>query len=320
VLISKTMHNFWRSYPSLVPMGLLVLGGCVGHLRDLTPHVFEPGTISTPLVEYGIAFSSDGSELYVARSSDPWGTPRLKSAIYHSVRKNGKWAAPKLASFSGTYNDGDPHLCPNGKTLYFTSDRPDVAAGNTSMDIWKVEREPGGLWGSPTRLDQTINSEADEYSPRTDVDGNLYFASAREGGYGQGDLYWAKRHPDGFGKPFNLGKTINSPTGEWNLEIDREGNILIFESSGRERNLSSYGDLYISFKFNEEWSIPQALTELNTTGSDLNPELAANDTMLYYASTDSLKGRISHIYAIDFEELCKRYKKIAVLPPDPGTE
>ncbi len=289
---------------------LLVMIGCKDELK---PQIFEPENISTKLVEYSPSFSNTGFEVYFAKSNDKWGTSGMKSSIYYSVKEDGEWSAPKLTSFSGQYDDSAPHISNNGKTLYFISKRPSKETKQISKDVWKVEKNENGTWEIPVRLNKSINSEKNEYSPRTDKFGNLYFASNRLGGYGQGDLYFAKKGKDTFSLPINLGNVINSDKGEWNLEINNDGNVIIFESSGREQNLSSYGDLYISFKLNNQWSIPQAIKEINTTGSDLYAELIEDDKLLYYTSSDSLKSTDTNIYSIEFGTIYKSYKKNAVL-------
>ncbi|MDH7445951.1 hypothetical protein [Aquimarina sp. 2201CG14-23] len=296
----------------IILSSLLILMGCTDESKQLNPSIFEPKIISTKSVEYSPTFSIYDSEVYFAKSNDKWGTRDMKSSIYFSVKKGGKWSIPKLASFSGQYDDSSPHLCNNGKTLYFISSRPLENAKYVSNDIWKVEKEANNTWGTPIRLNDVINSKDSEFSPNTDKFGNLYFASNRSGGYGQGDLYVAKKEKDTFGLPVNMGNIVNSNNGEWNLEINDNGDVLIFESSGREQNLSSYGDLYISFKSNDHWSIPQNIREINTTGSDLYAELIEKDTLLYYTSSDSLKSIDTNIYSIDFRDIYKKYKRNAI--------
>ncbi len=271
---------------------------------------FEPNIISTELVEYALSFSKDGKEAFFARSSDGWGQGKMKSAIYRSILRNDKWSAPKIASFSGQYDDSDPHLSSDGKVMYFVSDRPSDHSP-ISQDIWKVERNTRGEWGVPKRLDNPINSPNREYSPRTDDKGNLYFASDRDHGFGQGDLYMAD-HKDGkYAEPINLGKSINSKNGEWNLEVNGAGDMIIFEASGRPENVSGYGDLYISFKLKDKWSKPQNITELNTSGSDLYPQLVNDDSLLFYSSSKSIKSPDVNIYFVEFEQLRSKYKASA---------
>ncbi|MDT7831089.1 hypothetical protein RQM59_01790 [Flavobacteriaceae bacterium S356] len=303
---------------TLFKFGLLTLSSLFSYIscsnisKEPARRVFEDNNISTKSVELSPTFSSDGREVYFTRSTGKWGMGGGKSSIYYSVNKNGKWSTPKLASFSGEYNDGAPHLCANGKTLYFTSTRPVIGVEKASKDIWKVERGINNVWGSPIRLAFPINSERSEYSPSTDKWGNLYFASNRSGGYGQGDIYFAKKEKDTFASSVNMGAVINADSGEWNVEINDNGDILIFESSGRDENLSPYGDLYISFRLNNQWSVPQNMEELNTTGSDLYAELTHGDTLLYYTSSDSLPSIDTDIYVIEFDHIHKKYHKRAI--------
>lgn len=284
--------------------------------RNKNIFLFEPDNISTEVVEYSASFSTSGTEMYFARSNGKWGTGTMKSSIYFSVKENGKWSSPRLTSFSGQFDDGDPHLTRDGNALYFISQRPSGGA-KVSADIWLVKRDSKGIWGEPFKLDMPINSNSSEYGPRTDKNGNLYFASDRPGGYGQGDLYMAKLENGEFSKPINLGRTINSEKGEWNLEINGEGNLIIFEASQRPQNVSSYGDLYISYKQDNIWSVPQNIKELNTSGSDLFPQLTKKEKILFFTSSDSLKSVDTNIYFTKFRAIEKKYKRKAVFAKKP---
>ncbi len=300
---------------SIIILGVLlfVFGSCKNASIQFEPLVFEPKNISTESIEYAPSFSPSGSEVYFSKSNDKWGKGDIKSSIYYSIKKNQKWSKPKLAPFSGQYDDSAPHITNDGKTLYFVSQRPSEGLQQISLDVWKVERNKDDKWGIPIRLDSPINSLENEYCLRTDKHGNLYFASDRKSGYGQGDLYMVKKTNSGYGPPINLGNPLNTTKGEWNLEVNEEGNIIIFEASEREENLSPYGDLYISFKLNDNWSIPQNIKEINTTGSDLYPELIEDDNILFFSSSDSLESTQTNIYFIEFGSIYDKYKKNAVL-------
>ncbi len=278
----------------------------------LQPAVFQPGNISTEAVEYCSALSLSGQEFYFARSNDKWGMGDMKSSIYYSINNDDRWSIPVEVSFSGKYDDKDPHLTSDGRTMYFISRRPSMT-NQVSADIWMVEKDEMDKWGTPIRLNNPVNSQGNEYSPCTDNNGNLYFASDRSGGYGQGDLYMAEKVNGEFTVPINLGNSINSDKGEWNLDINGNGKLIIFEASQREQNLSSYGDLYITFKSNNRWTIPQNIKELNTTGSDLHPHLANNESTLFYTSSDSLKSTNTNIYFIEFKTIYDNYKNRSVL-------
>ncbi len=195
--------------------------------------------------------------------------------------------------------------------IYFVS-RGRENIDNSSSDIWMAQRNAEGIWSTPVKLGAPINSEQREWCPRTDFEGNLYFASDRKGGSGQGDLYISRMKEGKHQPPENLGKTINLTTGEWNLDISNEAEVLIFEASGRNENKSPYGDLYISFKKDNSWSVPQNLIEFNTSGSDLYPQFIEESGLLYYSSSDSLQSKNSNIYFMPFREGLEYYKKKAV--------
>lgn len=273
--------------------------------------IFEQNNISTDSVEYSSCFSSSGTELYFTRSEGKWGTGNMKSSIYYAAKNKDKWSSPEIAGFSGEYDDSDPHLTKDGNTLFFISKRPseDIPI---SADIWAVKKDKMGNWGIPFRLKAPINSEAREYSPRTDDMGNLYFASDRQNGYGQGDLYIAKTENENFSEAVNLGNSVNTENGEWNLDINGDGNILIFEASGRKENVSSFGDLYISFKSGDNWSVPQNIKELNTSGSDLYPQITNNGSTLFFTSSNYLKSVDTNIYYTEFAPIFKKYSALAI--------
>ena len=139
------------------------------------------------------------------------------------------------------------------------------------------------------------------------ANGDLYFASSREGGLGQGDLYVAKLNNGQYETPENLGNIINSDKGEWNLQLSSDGKILLYEASQRPANASPYGDLYLSFFENNSWSTPQNIKELNTTGSELNPILVNGDNLLIYTSTQFLKNTVPKLFSQDFQPILEKY-------------
>jgi Tol biopolymer transport system component len=107
------------------------------------------------------AFSADGTELFF--------TVKLPSRGRHVMltmtQKRGLWSAPTVLPFSGQYNDADPALSPDGKTLYFASSRPlSAAVHEKDWDIWPVDRTASG-WGQPRRLDAPVNTLATEVYP-----------------------------------------------------------------------------------------------------------------------------------------------------------
>ena len=197
------------------------------------------------------------------------------------------------AAFSGTYDYKDPFVSPDGAWLYFISDRPsDDTDEKADSNIWRYSLIKEG----PMEF-LSVNSEAEEYSPFITDSGALFFASDREGGYGQGDIYRADRLDAGFGPPALLGPNINSEFGEWNMWVAADESEMIFESSSRPTNISVPGDLYHSRRMPDGWTKAEPVTSLNSDGSDLMPRLHPDGDTLYY--TTAPLGGHARIVGVD---------------------
>jgi hypothetical protein len=93
--------------------------------------------------------------------------------LYKATKENGKWTAitPLSLTVSKSYSTNNPSIAKDGKTLYFSSNMP----GSIGTDIWKVEVNSDGSFGTPENLGNKINT-GDESSFISD-DNLLYFSS-----------------------------------------------------------------------------------------------------------------------------------------------
>lgn len=146
--------------------------------------------INSGMWESQPSFSSDGRTLYFVR-----GTP-LRSGIltgidifYSEIDSDGKFGqAIKLPSNINTAKDEQSvFIHPDNQTLYFASEGHVGMGGD---DIFMSKRNPDGTWGDPVNLGYPINTAANENSLLVAPSGRLaYFASSREGGFGELDIY-----------------------------------------------------------------------------------------------------------------------------------
>ncbi len=148
---------------------------------------FMKSNINTKYFESHLSVSNDNTRLYFA-SDRKGGYGGLD--IYVCKRlPNGEWSlAQNLGPVINTkYDDNAPYIHPDNKTLYFTS------RGHKNMggyDIFHAEWQEDGSWTAPKNMGYPINTTGDELSFYTSPDGKrAYYSSAKEGGFGEGDIY-----------------------------------------------------------------------------------------------------------------------------------
>ncbi|HVA97307.1 MAG TPA: flagellar motor protein MotB, partial [Bacteroidia bacterium] len=112
----------------------------------------------------------------------------------------------------------------------------------------------------------------------------LYFVSERPGGYGRGDIYVSKRiSSHEWGKPVNLGPTINTAEDEGGVFMAPDGKTLFFSSEGHN-SMGSY-DIFKSVLVNGKWTTPVNLGyPINTIYNDVSFVIASDGKTGYFAS------------------------------------
>lgn len=262
---------------------LLGLAGALSAARgtlSAQPVLFAPGVVSTPDYERSAAFTPDGDTVYfVKRSAEPY-----YSVICVSARVHGRWTTPRVAAFSGRYNDSDPAVSRDGRELVFMSTR------GGAPHLWIVHRAASGGWTAPEALPSPVNSDAAEMTPAFGPDGSLYFASARPGGAGSFDLYVTRRDGRGWTTPVSLGAP-NSPGFEIGPAVSPDGTLLVFMSAGRGDEMlgpgTSYsrGDLYASRKAGDAWGPPVHLpAPINSMAAECCPSFSPDGETMYFTS------------------------------------
>ena len=229
----------------------LAASGCASTPPQSAP--IDLARFQTNLPEFGLSEGPDG--WYLSRMDGPFGTD-AGTAFWRYPLGGGE---PVAARFGTDSNEGrDLAWDPVGSRGCFIR----------RNDIWCAGWDGDG-WQEARRLPSPVNSPGYEASPYYAPDGSLYFASIRDGGTGQGDIYRAVES-GGEWTVTELGPAINSPTGEWNLTLSPDGSMMVFEASGRATNRTNSGDLYLTCLVDGEWTPARPLSGLNTDDSDLD--------------------------------------------------
>ena len=112
-----------------------------------------------------------------------------------------------------------PALNKDETQLYFASDRP---GGFGSFDLYRVSIRSDGLFGNPTNLGASINTDKKEQFPYLDTENNLYFASNGHPGFGLLDIFVSKYDSGTYKKPDNLGLPVNSGYDDFSISFHSE--------------------------------------------------------------------------------------------------
>ena len=209
----------------------------------------EDGTISNILLlkeinskyhDGSVSISQDGSTMYFTSDSfrensfekDKASKLKLgRNNIFSAKFVNGKWDEITSLPFnSKDYSTGNPSISKDGKTLYFSSNRPGSIGG---VDIWKVAISESGSYGTPENLGKNVNTEGNESFPFITFDNVLYFSSDAKQGLGAMDVYKIDLTKNSEAK--NLGKPVNSEKDDFAFTINENKNIG-FVASNRNGN------------------------------------------------------------------------------------
>ena len=204
--------------------------------------------------------SSDGKILFFTACDREDGFGRCD--IYVSFLGAQGWSLAQNIgpSVNSPHWESQPSISPDGKDLYFVSNRP---GGQGKMDIWKSTLTPQGIFGEPINLGKTINTADDEMSPFIHTDNQtLYFASKGHVGMGDFDLFLSRRtHAlEKWANPENLGYPINTHEVENSLIVASDGLTAYFAS-----NKSGYGQEDIFW-----FELPESVQPNQVVGLELD--------------------------------------------------
>ena len=214
------------------------------------------GSVNTNSWESQPCVSSDGRELYfVSRRNG-------NADIYRSLRhSDGTWSEPQNlgAPINTKGTEMAPFLHPDGRTLYFSSDKH---IGMGGFDLFMSRRGEDGQWQQPVNLGFPINTSGDEINFFVAADGKTAFVSSqREGGNGGYDIY-----------TFELPEELRSDSANYLATVDvvelAPGDAVVLQNIQFEYNSSALTD--------DSQAGIEMLVEFLKRNPDLKVELAGH--------------------------------------------
>jgi hypothetical protein len=240
------------------------------------------GHVSSPMNDYNFSVDQAERRLVFARSEADFRNAR----IFTAERRRGRWqeAAP-IAFTDPRFSDTDPWLTPDGRTLYFVSDRPlPNRPDKRDLNIWRAALTASG-WTAPEPLGPEVNSPGPELGPELH-DGVLYFSSVRKGGRGGLDLYSARKTATGFTPATPFDSPFNSAESDSDVTFSADGKLAAFWRG------NGGGRVHISHRTATGWSQPAPLgADVNFGPFTFTPSFSRDGKRLRFASTAAREGQ-----------------------------
>ncbi len=196
-----------------------------------------PGSLNTEGQDAATSISPDGKQIFLFKN-DIEAESRGGDIYVSRLSSSGKWGAPKSMGkpINTTYAELGACSSPDGKTLYFTSERQ---GGLGSLDIWMVKRKTRIEWEKPVNLGNVVNTVEDEGGIFLAPDGKtLFFTSKGHNSMGGYDIFKTVLENGKWSTPINLGYPINTIYDDlcFSLSIDAQTGYI---SSNRKGGLGA---------------------------------------------------------------------------------
>jgi outer membrane protein OmpA-like peptidoglycan-associated protein/tetratricopeptide (TPR) repeat protein len=226
---------------------------------NITPQIESDGN------QYVSALSYDGNKLFLVMIDDSDGD------ILVSEYSGGRWNPSKSIGkpVNSKFFESHASLAPDGKTLYFTSNR---TGGIGGMDIYTSKQAETGEWSTPVNLGSSINTALNEESPFICNDGKtLYFCSQGHTTIGGYDIFVTQLQSDKtWSTPVALPYPINSTDDEdfFFPDLQNKGGYLtLYEADG-----FGDGDLYYVKEITEKEPVAEVKPVVEEVVAPVVPE------------------------------------------------
>ena len=176
------------------------------------------------------------------------------------------------------YQDYQPVLSRDGKTLYFTSTRPMAGSDPIRQNVWKANINDH--WQTPEIIEALVSPFWDGHGVELD-EGVLLFASARGGDDGMVDIFQATKTQKDF-----VITAVDALNG------DGSDNDMAYHYARKIRVFSRYDantkdiDLFTSQLSKTGWTEPEALENLNTSQWEMSPAFTPDGNYFLFKRGD----------------------------------
>jgi hypothetical protein len=157
--------------------------------------------------------------------------------VFNATAQFTDWSTPVNLGpvVNSPYLDSCVAISKDGLSLFFSSNRQTGVPTSLDRDLYVSKRAAvDASWESPVPLTMLDSPQWDSCPALSLDEHQLYFTSARPGGYGAEDIWVSRRHDrrDDFGRgpPVNIGPSINTQARDLmpTLFEDEQGRVIMY--------------------------------------------------------------------------------------------
>ncbi len=218
-----------------------------------------------------------------------------QGSLFQINKAGESWSKPGLItpSINSKNLESTASITPDGKVVYFASDRP---GGKGGLDIWKTELKPNGSWSMPTNLGAPVNSSDNEDAPFIHPDQKtLFFTSDGHNTMGGRDIFQTKLINGKWTNPENMGYPVNTTANDNYFTLIADGTRGYF-SSDRQGGQGAQDVYYLDMPPNSS-DIPLTMIK----GRILNTETGKPMPTKMYVVDNETKKNLEFVYNPDPE-------------------
>lgn len=187
-----------------------------------TPEVLN---LSSGFMAGTAGLSADGQQMIIYLNGGSKG-----GGLYMMWRKGNGWGAPQelVGDINSRYQESTASITPDGRTIYFASNRP---GGSGGMDIYSSELQENGTWGRANNLGPEVNTAEDDDAPFIHPDGRtLFFTSNGHNSLGGKDIFRTHLVAGKWNPSENMGYPINTVSNDNYFTLTADGSRAYFSS------------------------------------------------------------------------------------------
>ena len=173
-----------------------------------------------------VSFTQEDRVIFFTRTQLDDGTTiedlngKANLGIYSAYRAEYDWAGVLPLPFNGkNFSNKDPSVTPNGKRVFFSSNRE---GGYGGYDLYFADFFEG-RWSEAINLGPDVNTEGNEAFPHIHPSGRLFFSSTGHGGRGGYDVFMIDLSGRRWGEVINLPAPVNSAGDDIGITLTPDG-------------------------------------------------------------------------------------------------